>query len=101
MSQVDEEKKLLERKPVDIIGLIPKRITDAIMGMGYYYFEPLDAYPFKARVKHKLGFECILEGETEGAFVKEAFETMIAMGPILEGPEVRDVLTNMYGTKGE
>lgn len=84
MSDSNEEKKLLERKPVDIIGLIPKRITDRIISMGYYYFEPLDAYPFKARVRHKLGFECILEGETEEKFLEDAQAFLDSMGPILE-----------------
>lgn len=83
MSQKPKEEKLLERSSIDIIGLIPKRILDQLVTMGFYYIEPFDAYPFKLRVMHKLGFECILEADTEENLIKEGASVVELMGPTL------------------
>lgn len=72
MSTKPEKVEQLERASIDIIGLIPKRLFDSLVYMGFYKVEPLDAYPFKLRVFHKQGIEAIIEGDTEEELLKDA-----------------------------
>jgi hypothetical protein len=72
MSRKGAKQKEIEHRKADIVGLIPKKIYDALHSYGYYLLAPSDAFPFKMRAIHKLGFEIILEADTEAELLIEA-----------------------------
>ena len=72
MSRKGAKQKEMEHRKADIVGLMPKKLYDALHNYGYYMLVPSDAFPFKMRAIHKLGFEIILEADTESELLIEA-----------------------------
>jgi hypothetical protein len=84
MTKDKQVEQLLERSSKDIIGLIPKRLFDQLIYMGFYKIEPLDAYPFKLRVFHKFGIEAVIEGADEKELLNDASSLVSLWGPELK-----------------